>query len=157
MIRTCERLYKEGNEALAVAKDAQSPLRARDYSAGRGPTGDVSDQTGEVGSARADRAARTRKGGLTYGRYVKALRALEIALADIDGVLDDILVPADPEEAKKKKKASGSGYCMACDENVTGGADDRLKAGVCPGCYDELRDSGETREEFLTRKRRERA
>lgn len=154
MVRTCERLWKEGDQALALAKDAQSPLRARDYSKGRGATGDVSDQTGDVGSARAERPV-TRKGGLPYGRYVKALRALELALADVDGCLDDILVIPDPEEAKKKRQPAGAGYCMACDEPVTGCAEDRLKAGFCGTCYSEIRETGETREEFLTRKKRE--
>jgi len=169
MISTCEKLMNGGDTALRVAREQQSPLRARNYSSdrahGRNQNEDheedpgYNDQTGAVACARA-----TRK-GTSYDSFVRALRGLDLSLTKVDGVYEDIMGKARRHEAQRKLReegqVAGSGRCVACHEWMPGGEDraNRIVNGFCPGHnkgWDRAKRGGEIRSDYIARVRRNR-
>jgi hypothetical protein len=145
MVSVCEKLWNHGDDALEAAKDAQSPLRARNYAAGRSGKGVVDDRTGEVACGRSGRSS-------LYDRLVKALTDLDQALIVVDNLIDLIFHRADRAAAKRELRQPGSGDCVACGEWVPGVGSDRIKSGLCPRHYTgwhRARKGGSTRAEYL--------
>ena len=52
--------------------------------------------------------------------------------------------------------SSLAGECVACGDSVSGSEKDRLRSGLCSGCYEARRSSGiSDRQEFIFQRRRE--
>lgn len=148
MVRVCEKVWKKGDEALRLTKDAQSPLRARSYSAGRKSKGVIDNQTMDVGCARVERDT-------PHRRLVEAMEQLEIAALKVERLVDEQFIVGDKAKARKR----GSGNCVACGEWVPGEGEDRIKSGMCPAdyqaCHRRIRKDAITRSEYVEERRRE--
>lgn len=158
MIRVCEKLMNGGDAALSVAKDQQSPLRARAYSV-EGPQrshsahGDpgYNDQTGAVV------CARVRKGQGLYDSFCTALRDLDTSLVRVDGIYDKIMGKAKRHEAERRARVPGSGRCVGCNDYMPGTRTDRIVNGFCPKHnkgWHRAKRAGETRSDYISRVRR---
>jgi hypothetical protein len=153
MVHVCELLWKHGDQALDQAKEADSPLRGRNYDSGRSAKGGVADRTGDVASGRAGRS----KAAL-YDRMAAGLIRLDRELADVETLMRFSLAGPDAEEAKRKLRPRGSGDCGACGVWVSGEGNDRVKSGYCPKHYTawgRAKAKGESRSEFEHRMRGE--
>ncbi len=165
MSHLCDKLNDGGDTAIAVARDNQSPLRARNYSSdrthGRSQHSDddpgYNDQTGSVACSRATRA------GTLYDSFIKALRGLDLSVTKVDGVYDDIMGKAQRAQAQRQLRdeaqTAGSGHCVACAEWMPGGEDrnNRIVEGLCPAHrvgLDRAKKGGETRSDYIARVRR---
>lgn len=165
MVEVTRKLIDGGDTALAVARENQSPLRARHYSSDRAhgrhdrPSDDgpgYNDQTGTVACTRASR------GGTLYDSFVRALEGLDHSLTRVDGVYDDIMGRAKRREAQRKLRDEslppGAGHCVACGEWMAGGEDrnNRIVEGLCHAHLVGLgraKKRGETRSDYISRTR----
>lgn len=149
MVVVCEKLWKNGEEALRLANEAQSPVRARSYGLGRMGRGDVANVTADVGCARAEKESQ-------HAQLERALTDLENVLIRVDRLVDRQFVKGD----KRKARRSGSGLCVACGEFVPGEGEDRIKSGMCPKDYNAYhyarRKTGITRGDYIDEVKRER-
>lgn len=167
MISVCEKLMNGGDTALSVARDQQSPLRARHYSSDRAHGGrghdhseededpGYNDQTGAVACARSSRK------GTLYDSFVRSLRGLDLSLTRVDDTYEQIMGKAKRHEAQRKLREeglpAGAGRCVACHEWMPGGEEQRIKDGLCPTHNRGLsraRKKGITRSDYVARVRR---
>jgi hypothetical protein len=158
MVLLCQKLVRDGDHALRMAEQDQSPLQARKYGAGRGGKGEIHNQTAEVACARVER-----KGGSLYEQLCRSLVHLDTQLTVLDSLLNRAFWKADQRSARARLRQAGSGPCTACGEHVPGVGEDRRKAGLCNTHYLGLRkaergengEDGITRAEYITAVRQE--
>jgi hypothetical protein len=164
-IRVIEKLMNGGDTALTVAREQQSPLRARHYdhdhrggkshSSGADDPG-YNDQTGTVACARTGRKGRT-----LYDQYCTALHGLDTSLVKVESAYDRIMGKAKKSEAERRSRVPGSGRCVACNDWMPGGEDrnSRIKDGFCPAHFKgwhRAKRAGQTRSDYIGRVRRNR-
>lgn len=158
MIPICEKLMDGGDTALNLARDQQSPLRARRYDThdarqeNRAGDPGYNDQTGAVVCARVER-----KGSTLYDTFVSALRALDSSLTRVDSAYDKIMGKAKRSEVKRRNRAPGAGRCVACNEWMEGTRERRIREGFCHTHYVGLhraKAKGMTRSEYISKVRR---
>lgn len=152
MIRLCEKLFNDGEAALSRAKEQQSPLRARRYDIGRAGRGNVSNQTADVGCARAERDSKT-----LYESFVGAMNDLDRSILRVDGLYERIMGTADRSEANRKMRQPGAGHCVACQVWMPGTRKERIISGLCPthyqGYHRAVKTKGITRAEYIAKVR----
>lgn len=159
MIRVCEKLMNGGDTALRVAKEDQSPLRARRYDRhDRGGPDSSADDPGYNDQTGAAACARVGRKGTLYDTYVSALRHLDTGLVSVESAYEKIMGKAKRHEAERRARAPGAGRCVACNDWMPGTREHRIKDGFCssrhyPGWHRAKR-RGETRSDYIARVRR---
>lgn len=129
-----KHLRTHGDDAARLAKDWHSPLRAA--AGGRMSKGDHGDPTAVAAEEALAAALQGRT--LWYG-YWDTIRECATRASDDLSTLDAIVVElgkaAKPHvHPPQRTPGVGAGACEACKKWVSGGADDRLRAGYCNAC-----------------------
>lgn len=147
----CRILLVDGDDAMKIALDGLSPLRARNYSAGRSGRGVASNTTADAACARADR-----RGPDAYDEIVRAINDLYHSALRVEGLIGRQMAVVNPrvptaEDMRRmgRDRKRGSGICVACGADVSGNGEDRIKSGLGPGCYKAMRRSEMTRLEYV--------